>query len=96
LTFNNNLLRKGMLEQLAIESYSLRYISNQICKADTNARVIIADDNRRTIEQIISAEGKKPIAVFITAMSSSFQGACVATLVLNKVNIPVVIGGIHV
>lgn len=96
LTFNNRLLRKGMLEQLAIESYSLYYISNQICKADTNARVIIADDNRRTIGQIISAEGKKPAAVFITAMSSSFQGACAATFILNKVNIPVIMGGIHV
>ncbi|MCX5849168.1 MAG: radical SAM protein [Deltaproteobacteria bacterium] len=96
LTFNNNLLRKGMLEQLAIESYSLYYIANQICRADTNARVIMADDNRRTVGQVISGEGKKPAAVFITAMSSSFQGACAATLILNKVNIPVVFGGIHV
>jgi len=96
LTFNNNLLRKGMLEQLAIESYSLYYIANQISRADTAARVIIADDNRRTVGQIISEEGKKPVAVFITAMSSSFPGACAATLILNKVNIPVVFGGIHV
>jgi hypothetical protein len=96
LTFNNNLLRKGMLEQLAIESYSLYYVANQICRADTAARVIMADDNRRTVGQVISEEGKKPAAVFITAMSSSFQGACAATLVLNKVNIPVVFGGIHV
>ena len=74
LTFNKNLLRKGMLEQMAIESYSLYYIANQICRADSTARVIIAaDDNRRTIGQIISGEGKKPAAVFITAMSSSFR-----------------------
>ena len=96
LTFNQNRLRKGMLEQMAIESYSLYYIANQICKADPKARVILADDNRRTIGQIISGEGKKPAAVFITSMSSSFPGACAATLVLNRVNIPVVIGGIHV
>jgi hypothetical protein len=96
LTFNNNLLRKGMLEQLAIESYSLYYIANQIARTDTAAKVIMADDNRRTVGQIIAAEGKKPAAVFITAMSSSFPGACAATLILNKVNIPVVMGGIHV
>jgi len=96
LTFNTNLLRKGMLEQLAIESYSTYYIANQICKADPTARVIQADDNRRTIGQIISSERKKPKAVFITAMSSTFPTACAAILVLNRVNIPVVIGGIHV
>jgi len=97
LTFNSNLFRKGMVEQMAIESYSLYYIANQLCRADPTARVIIAaDDNRRTIGQIISGEGKKPAAVFITAMSSTFQTACSATLVLNRVKIPVVIGGIHV
>lgn len=96
LTFNNNLLRKGMLEQLAIETYSLYYIANQICRADTSARVVMADDNRRTVGQVILTEGRKPAAVFITTMSSSFQGACASTLILNKVNIPVVFGGIHV
>jgi len=96
LTFNTNLFRKGMLEQLAIESYSTYYIANQICKADPTARVIQADDNRRTIGQIISNERKKPEAVFITAMSSTFPTACAAILILNRVNIPVVIGGIHV
>ena len=85
-----------MLEQLAIESYSLYYIANQLCKADSTARVIMADDNRKTIGQIISGEGKKPAAVFMTSMSSSFAAACAATLVLNRVNIPVIIGGIHV
>jgi radical SAM superfamily enzyme YgiQ (UPF0313 family) len=96
LTFNTNLLRKGMIEQLAVESYSSYYIANQICKADPAASVILADDSRRTIGQIISGEGKKPAAVFITTMSSTFPAACLATLVLNRVNIPVVIGGIHV
>jgi radical SAM superfamily enzyme YgiQ (UPF0313 family) len=97
LTFNPKLIRKGMLEQMALESYSSYYISNQLCKADPDAKVIIAaDDNRRTIGQIISREGKKPTAVFISTMSSSFQAACAATLVLNRVHIPVVIGGIHV
>jgi hypothetical protein len=96
LTFNTDLLRKGMIEQLAIESYSSYYIANQLCKADPAARVILADDNRRTIGQVISGEGKKPAAVFITAMSSTFPAACLTTLVLNRVNISVVIGGIHV
>jgi hypothetical protein len=96
LTFNTNLLRKGMIEQLAVESYSSYYIANQICKADPAARVTLADDSRRTIGQIISKEGKKPAAVFITTMSSTFPAACLATLVLNRVNVPVVIGGIHV
>lgn len=96
LTFNSHLLRKGMLEQLAIESYSLHYIANQICRADTAARVIMADDHRRTIGQVIASEGKKPAAVFISSMSSSFQALCAATLVLNKVAIPVILGGIHV
>ncbi len=96
LTFNRNLFRKGMLEQMAIESYSQYYIANQISNADADARVIMADDNRRTVGQIISGEGRKPEAVFITAMSSSFQSACAASLVLNRVRIPVVIGGIHV
>jgi len=97
LTFNTNLLRKGMLEKMAVESYSLYYIANQICKADPAARVVLAaDDSRRTIGQIISREKRKPVAVFITTMSSSFPAACAATLILNRVNIPVVIGGIHV
>ena len=96
LTFNPNLLRKGMLEQMAIEPYSSYYIANQICRADQTARVMLADDTRKTIGQIISAERKKPAAVFISVISSNFQAACAVALVMNKVNIPVVIGGIHV
>jgi radical SAM superfamily enzyme YgiQ (UPF0313 family) len=41
-------------------------------------------------------ERKKPAAVFISVISSNFQTACAATLILNRVNIPVIIGGIHV
>ena len=96
LTFNTHLLRKGMLEQMAIEPYKAYYIANQICWADEEARVILADDTRRTIGQIISAEGRKPAAVFMSLISATFPTACAATLVLNRVNIPVVIGGIHV
>ncbi|KUG22099.1 bche/p-methylase family protein [hydrocarbon metagenome] len=96
LTFNTKLLRKGMIEQLAIESYSSYYIANQVCKADPSARVIQADNKRRTIGQIISQEGEKPAAVFITAMSSSFPAACATTLILNRIKISVIIGGIHV
>ncbi|KQC09050.1 MAG: hypothetical protein APR62_03450 [Smithella sp. SDB] len=96
LAFNTNLLRKGMLEQMAIEPYSSYYIANQICKADQTAKVMLADDTRRTIGQVISMERKKPAAVFISVISSNFQAACAATLVLNRANIPVIIGGIHV
>jgi radical SAM superfamily enzyme YgiQ (UPF0313 family) len=96
LSFNVNLIRKGLVEQLAIESYSVSYIANQLCNADSTARVIIADDRRRTIGQIISREGKRPTAVFITSMSANFPTACAATLILNRAAIPVVIGGIHV
>jgi len=96
LSFNTNLLRKGMLEHMAIEPYSSYYIANQICRADQNARVMLADDNRRTIGQVISSEGKKPAAVFISVISSNFPSACAAILVLNRVNIPVIIGGIHI
>ena len=96
LTFNTNLLRKGMLEQMAIEPYKAYYIANQICRADQDARVILADDTRKSIGQIISEEGSKPAAVFMSLISSTFPTACAATLILNKINIPVVMGGIHV
>ena len=78
LTFDNAVQRKGMLEQLAIECYGQYYIANQICRADATARVILADDKRRTMSQIISREHKKPLAVFITTISSSFPTACAA------------------
>lgn len=96
LAFNTNLLRKGMLEHMAIEPYSSYYIANQICTADQSAKVILADDSRRTIGDVISSEGKKPAAVFISVISSNFPTACAAILVLNRVNIPVIVGGIHV
>jgi len=96
LTFNPNLFRRGMLEQMAIEPYNAYYIANQICRVDQSARVILADDNRRTLGQVIAGEGGKPAAVFISVISSNFPTACAAILVLNKVHIPVVVGGIHV
>jgi radical SAM superfamily enzyme YgiQ (UPF0313 family) len=96
LTFNTNLLRKGMLKHMAIEPYSSYYIANQICRVDQDAGVILADDNRRTIGQIIDREGRKPVAVFISVISSNFPTACAAIMVLNRAGIPVVIGGIHV
>jgi len=96
LTFNINRLRKGMLEQMAIEPYKAYYIANQICNADQDATVILADDTRKTIGQVILEKGKKPAAVFMSLISSTFPTACAAILVLNRVNIPVVIGGIHV
>lgn len=96
LTFDIHHLRKGMLEHMAIEPYSSYYIANQICRADGKAKVMLADDNRRTIGQIIASEGKKPAAVFMSVISSNFPSACAAILVLNRVNIPVIIGGIHI
>ena len=72
LSFNTNLLRKGMLEQMAIEPYSLYYIANQICRADQNARVMLADDNRRTIGQIISQGRKKTGGCFYFSYQFNF------------------------
>jgi len=69
LTFDTHHLRKGMLEHIAIEPYSSYYIANQICRADGKAKVMLADDNRRTIGQIIASEGKKQAAVFMSVIS---------------------------
>jgi radical SAM superfamily enzyme YgiQ (UPF0313 family) len=96
LKFNLDKERKGMVETLAIESYALSYIANQISKIDKISRIILADGKRRTLDDVIKNEGQKPIAVFITSMSSNFPAAVAATIPLNHARIPVIIGGIHV
>ncbi len=96
LGFDPGLRRRGMLEQLGIESYGSYYIANQISAADPAARVILADDARRTMAEIIRSERCAPSAVFMTTMSSNFPAACAAAMALNRARIPVIIGGIHV
>ncbi|MFZ1984606.1 MAG: radical SAM protein [Desulfatitalea sp.] len=88
--------KKGMAETLAMECYTLTYIANVIAKCDDRGKVFLADGKRRTLAQIITQSGRKPTAVFITAMSANFASAVATTLALNHGEIPVVIGGIHV
>ncbi len=96
LEFDITKKRASLVEILAIESYALLYIGNQIADAMPTRRVILCDGKRRTLQQIIRQRGKKPKAVFITAMSANFPTAVAVALVLNHARIPVVIGGIHV
>jgi len=88
--------REGMVETLAIESYAALYVGNQIARLAPQTRVIHADDKVRTLRTVIAGDGRKPAAVFITAMSPNFPTAVVASIVLNLAEIPVVLGGIHV
>lgn len=96
LEFDLKKQRQGMVETFAIESYSALYVGNQISKFAPKSRVIQADGKQRTIREIIVSEGKKPKAVFITAMSSNFPAAVAASIILNYGKIPVIIGGLHV
>jgi radical SAM superfamily enzyme YgiQ (UPF0313 family) len=88
--------REGMVETLAIASYAALHVGNQIASLAPRTRVIHADDKVRTLRAVIAGEGHKPTAVFITAMSPNFPTAVVASIVLNRAKIPVVLGGIHV
>ena len=88
--------REGMVETLAIESYAALYVGNQLARLAPQTRVIHADDKIRTLRAVIAGEGHKPAAVFITAMSPNFPTAVVASIVLNRAEIPVILGGIHV
>jgi hypothetical protein len=96
LSFNIALERKGMVETLAIETYTLSYIANQISKNDKISRIILSDGKRRSLDEIIENEEQKPIAVFITSMSSNFPTAVATTIPLNYAKVPVIIGGIHI
>ena len=96
LEFDLRKYRQGLVETFAIESYAALYIGNQISKLEPESKVIHSDDKRRTIREVIVREGKKPKAVFITAMSSNFPTAVTASIILNYGKIPVIIGGLHV
>ncbi|MBI5896990.1 MAG: hypothetical protein HZB24_13640, partial [Desulfobacterales bacterium] len=86
----------SMAETLAMECYTLTYLANMIAKRDGQSKIFLADGKRRTLAQIIDAQGQKPAAVFISAMSANFPAAVIAAAVLNHGRIPVIIGGIHV
>ncbi|WP_300465418.1 hypothetical protein [Desulfobacula sp.] len=88
--------RIGLPELIGFDNYSSYYVANQIAGADSRIRVIIADGKRRKINEIIQKMGQKPMAVFITSISSTFPTTVALTLALNHARIPVVIGGIHV
>ena len=95
LDFDITKQRQGMVETLAMESYALHYIGNQIARLKPDSRIILSDGKRRPLDEIIRENGR-PAAVFITSMSSNFPTAVATTLALNSGRIPVVIGGIHV
>lgn len=96
LEFDLKKERQGMVETFAMESYAALYIGNQIASFSTESRVIQVDGKRRTLREVIFKEGKKPKAVFITAMSSNFPTAVATSIILNYDEIPVILGGIHV
>ncbi len=96
LDFDLSNERIGLIELIGFENYSTYYIANQIAKADPAMKIIIVDGKRRKIDDVIREEGKKPEAVFITSISSTFPTVVAATAVLNHAKIPVIIGGIHV
>lgn len=96
LSFDADKERKGMVETLAIESYTLSYIANQIARVDRTCRVVLSDGKRKTLREIITREKCRPRAVFMTSMSSNFPAAAATIILLNHAQIPVIIGGIHV
>ncbi len=94
--FLNTFQRKGLVETLAIESYALVYIANQIAKVKKRSKIFLIDGKRKNFKDVISTMNSLPKGVFITTMSSNFPTAAVIAIVLNHAKIPVVIGGIHV
>ncbi len=96
LAFDPALMKRGMVDTLALESKAADYIANQIAYADPLSTVILGDCRRRPIHRIIADQGQKPEAVFITSMSANFPTAALIARILNPAGIPVIIGGIHV
>lgn len=95
LKFNPDRQKRGMIDTLGLESKAVDYIANQIAKIEPFTKIVLADGDRRCLDEIIRAQGK-PAAVFMTAMSANFPVAALTALVLNHGKIPVFIGGIHV
>lgn len=96
LHFNPVKQKMSMAETLSMECYTLIYLANIIAKRDGRSKIFLADGKRRTLQQIIHLQGRKPAAVFISAMSANFPAAVAAATALNHGQIPVIIGGIHV
>jgi len=96
LRFDPDKQKQSMAETLTMECYTLIYVANMIARRNGGCPIILADGKRRTLAGIITEQGQKPAAVFITAMSANFPAAVAAAAVLNHGRIPVVIGGIHV
>lgn len=88
--------RKGLIEMLATDSTASHYIANQLARLSPAHPVILTDLKRRTIPGVIKTKKQKPLAVFITTVSSNFPTAVITAIVLNYAKIPVIIGGIHV
>lgn len=96
LHFDLRKRREGMVETSGIESGAVGYVGNQIARLAPEAKVVQADDIRRSLWEVVKREDRKPDTVFITSISSNFPGAVAASIVLNRGRIPVVLGGIHV
>jgi len=92
LNFRRELRKQN--EGLELDTLGQYYIAQQIAIADPVARVILADNRRRPLAQVLEQE--EVAAVFITTMSAGFPVAIVATILLNHLCIPVIIGGVHV
>lgn len=88
--------RETMVETFAMETYATIYVANILADAVNDREIILADDVRRSLKEVILEKQKKPKAVFITSMSANFPTAAFTALILNHGNIPVVLGGIHV
>lgn len=96
LYFDLSKRRQTMVDSFGLENGAAIYVGNQLARLAPEAKIIQADDNRRTLGDVIKREGAKPSAVFITSISSNFPAAVAATIILNHAGIPVVLGGIHV
>jgi len=95
LGFDPALDKRGMVETFAIESYAISYIAHQVAAHRPDAKVLLVDGVRRTVQDTIREHGR-PEAVFISAMSSNYPTTVCTTLALNHGKIPVILGGIHV
>ncbi len=96
LKFDPNTRREAMAEVFGLENSAAIYVGNQVGRLAPASEVVQADDLRITLPDVINRRGNPPAAVFITSISSNFPTAAAASIVLNRVRIPVVLGGIHV